>query len=315
MSVRISPDLLTRLHRQADAGRWAVSETSFRAALERSAAKTLAEGAKDAVRLDRYLSGLHLADLALACACAEGNGAAWDHFVLEFRPVLYRAADALAPGGAARDLADSIYADLFGLEERAGERRSLLRYFHGRSSLATWLRAVLSQRYVDRVRAERRLEPFETDDGREEPASAVAASSGAEPDRVRFVALVKLALARAVARLPDRDRLRLGFYYREDLTLAQAGRLLGEHEATVSRQLARTRGVIRDEVVRYLQQEHRFGEAEVARCLACTLDDPGPISLEDMLGSDPAQGSGTRAFHIETEEGFHERAPTRGFTG
>ena len=30
-----------------------------------------------------------------------------------------------------------------------GERRSLFRYFQGRSSLATWLRAVLAQRYVD----------------------------------------------------------------------------------------------------------------------------------------------------------------------
>ncbi|HEY7497598.1 MAG TPA: sigma-70 family RNA polymerase sigma factor [Vicinamibacterales bacterium] len=286
-TVRISPDLLTRLHRRADAGRWAVPEAAFCAALERSAAKTLAEGARDAARLERYLSALHLDDLALACACAEGNGAAWDHFVLEFRPVLYRAADALAPGGGARDLADSIYADLFGLDERDGERRSLLRYFHGRSSLATWLRAVLAQRHVDRIRSERRLEPLQTDDADENLSPPQNAPGGADPDRVRFIALVKLALQRAVARLPDRDRLRLGFYYREDLTLAQAGRLLGEHEATVSRQLARTRRAIRDEVDRYLRQEHGFGDAEVARCFECTLDDPGPIDLGQMLGNTP----------------------------
>jgi RNA polymerase sigma-70 factor len=283
-SVRIGSDLLTRLHRQANAARWAVSEGALCAALERSAAKALADGARDASRLERYLSALHLQDLALACACVEGNGAAWDHFVLEFRPVLYRAADALAPGGGARDLADAIYADLFGLDEREGERRSLLRYFHGRSSLSTWLRAVLAQRHVDRIRSERRTEPLDADDNEQAPLGP-ASADGSDPDRVRFVALVKLALQRAVSRLPDRDRLRLGFYYREDLTLAQAGRLLGEHEATVSRHLARTRRAIRDEVDRYLRQEHGFGDAEVARCFECTLDDPGPIDLGRMLGS------------------------------
>jgi RNA polymerase sigma-70 factor (ECF subfamily) len=283
-SVRISPDLLTRLHRQANAARWAVSEAAWREALERSAVKTLADGARDPARLERYLTGLHLEDLALACACADGNGAAWDHFVLEFRPVLYRAADALVPGGGARDLADSIYGDLFGLDEREGERRSLLRYFHGRSSLSTWLRAVLAQRHVDRIRSGRRLEPFEAADGDERVRAPAVASGPADPDRVRFVAHVKIALVRAIARLPDRDRLRLAFYYREDLTLAQAGRLLGEHEATVSRQLTRTRRAIRDEVDRYLRQAHGFGDAEVARCFECTLDDPGPIDLGDMLG-------------------------------
>jgi RNA polymerase sigma-70 factor (ECF subfamily) len=284
-SVRIGPDLLTRLHRQANAARWAVSETVFCAALERSAMKALAEGARDAARLERFLSALHLDDLALACACVEGNGAAWDHFVLEFRPVLYRAADALAPGGSARDLADAIYGDLFGLEERDGERRSLLRYFHGRSSLATWLRAVLAQRHVDRIRSERRHEPFEADDADTNLPLVPVSSPGADPDRTRYVALVKIALARAARQLPDRDRLRLGLYYREDLTLAQAGRLLGEHEATVSRQLARTRRAIRGEVERYLRQEHGFGDAQVAQCFACTLDDPGPLDLGDILGS------------------------------
>ena len=87
-----------------------------------------------------------------------GDEQAWEHFVLVQRPLLYRAADALDPGGGARDLADSLYADLFGLGEHAGERQSLFRYFHGRSSLTTWLRAVLAQRHVDRLRTNRRLD-------------------------------------------------------------------------------------------------------------------------------------------------------------
>jgi len=279
--VRISAEILGRLYGQSGAAAWGVSETAFAAALERSAQKTLAEGAKDTRRLERFLSALHVKDLALACACAEGTELAWDHFVREFRPVLYRSADALAPGGSARDLADSVYAELFGLEKRDGERRSLFRYYHGRSSLATWLRAVLAQRHVDRIRAERRLDPIEDE------ASYPAAATNPEddPDRPRFLALVRLALLRAIATLADRDRLRLGCYYGQALTLAETGRLLNEHEATVSRQLARTRTAIRAEVERYLRKEQGFGDEQIALCFQCTIDDPGPLDLEEMLGS------------------------------
>ena len=128
-------------------------------------------------------------DLALACACAEGSDAAWDHFVREYRPVLYRSADAIDPSGGARELADSIYADLFGLKERDGERRSLFRYFHGRSSLATWLRAVLAQRQVDRVRATRRLTPLDAVDDDAVAPPALVTAPAPDPDTGRFVAL------------------------------------------------------------------------------------------------------------------------------
>ena len=120
-------------------------------------------------------ASLHLEDLALAAACADGNEAAWDHFVREHRPVLYRAADAIDKTGAAREAADALYAELFGLTERDGERRSLFRYFHGRSSLATWLRAVLAQRYVDGLRRTRRLDPLPADEGADAQAAPTIA--------------------------------------------------------------------------------------------------------------------------------------------
>lgn len=284
--VRIPDPLTARLYEQAHAGRWSLPQPSFAAALERSATRAFPTGAPDESRLDRYCAGLHLDDLALACACAVGHEGAWDHFVREFRPVLYRAADALVPGGGARELADSIYADLYGLDERDGTRRSLFRYFHGRSSLATWLRAVLAQRHVDRLRAERRLSSIDDD---ETVAAAPAAARAGDPDAPRYLALVKLALLRAVASLPERERLRLGCYYREELTLAQIGRLLGEHEATVSRQLARTRRRLRELIERHLRDDHRLGDAEITRCFECTIDDPGHLDIAEILGSSAAR--------------------------
>ena len=222
----------------------------------------------------------------LACACASGDEPAWEHFVREHRPVLYRAADAIDPAGRARELADSLYADLYGIRERDGERQSLFRYFHGRSSLATWLRAVLAQRYVDALRADRRVEPL----AEEEPADALPTSpiTPPDPDRVRYVALIQRVLKVAISLLTDKDRLRLACYYTQELTLAQTGKILREHEATVSRQLAKTRQTLRREIERRLREEHRLDEAQIERCFACVAEDSGPIDLGGMLRKNSA---------------------------
>ena len=220
--------------------------------------------------------GDHTADLELARLCAEGNEEAWERFVREYRSLLYRAADALDRTQGAREIADSLYADLYGLENRDGNRQSLFRYYQGRSSLATWLRAVLAQRYVDRLRAQRRVEPLpdgELPGGSKEP----------DPNRTRYVALVRQALERAVANLTSRDRLRLGCYYVQELTLAETGRVMAESEATSSRQLARSRGAIRREVERRLRDEARLSDDQIAACFASVADDPGPLDLKQVI--------------------------------
>jgi RNA polymerase sigma-70 factor, ECF subfamily len=286
--LAIDEKVVDRLYRQSRGDRWRVPKDRFAAALDAGAARAASGHGADRRSLDRYLASLHVEDLALACACAAGDEAAWEHFVLTQRPLLYRAADALDPTGGARDLADSLYADLFGLERRGGERQSLFRYFHGRSSLTTWLRAVLAQRWVDHLRAGRRVEPLPD----EESAAAVQAPERPiEPDRDRYLGLIRTALERAVASLAARDRLRLACYYAQDLTLAQTGRLLGEHEATSSRQLARTRSTIRDAVERRLGTEDGLSPAEVAECLVYVTEDAGAWDVRALLdqGSAPAK--------------------------
>ena len=202
--------------------------------------------------------------------------------MLEYRPLLYRAADLLDPSGNARELADALYADLYGVQDAGDERRSLFRYFQGRSSLATWLRAVLAQRYVDRLRVERRLEPL-PDEGRGHHVAT--GGEPPDPDRPRYLALVRQALGGAVARLGDRDRLRLGCYYVQELTLAETGRLLKEHEATVSRQLARTRRHIREAVEHQLRNGAGLNNDQIAECFAHVAGDPGPIDLHQIFSA------------------------------
>jgi len=269
-------ELFTRAH----AARWEVSPAQFEVALARSLLKAFPGQVPSTSEAEKYLRGLHLEDLALACACENGHEGGWEHFVREFRPQLYRAASAIDPTGGARELADALYADLFGLKERDGIRQSLFRYFHGRSSLSTWLRSVLSQRNVDRVRSERRLEPLPDESTR--PLAATPAP--VNPDRPRHVAALMAALASVIERLTPRDRLRLACYYAQDLTLAQIGRMTGEHEATVSRHLTRTRRDVRRDVEDELRR-HGMAAPEIVECLAQGVDDAGALDIGDLLGT------------------------------
>ncbi|MDP2053066.1 MAG: sigma-70 family RNA polymerase sigma factor [Acidobacteriota bacterium] len=274
------------LYREADAGRWSLPPAAFAEALARSAAKAFGARTPASGDLERYLATLHLTDLALATACALGHDEAWDHFVSEFRPALYRAADAVAPGGGAREVADALYADLYGLKERDGERRSLFRYFHGRSSLSTWLRSLVAQRYVDRIRETRRLDPLPGDSS---PTALPSRPAPLDPDRRRFATAMRGTLGLAIAALAPRDRLLLGCYYAQEMTLAQIGRLTGEHEATVSRHLARMRRALRVAVEQGLRAAHGFGEAEITECFASLSADAGPLDLHEWLDPEAAR--------------------------
>jgi RNA polymerase sigma factor (sigma-70 family) len=277
-------DVLERCWHKAAAPReWNLSRAQFEAALARSVSHrfsgTTAQPEEKATR--SYLETLHHADLALSCACSAGSEAAWEFFVAQFRQELYRAARAITGSAStgdsdARELADSLYADLYGLRESEGRRRSLFDYFHGRSRLGTWLRAVLAQRHVDAIRRARKLEPLEDETGRERDEitvraaastiSRTSASDPPDPDRARYLSILQTALAAALAALEPRDRLRLAYYYADERTLAEIGCLLGEHEGTASRKLERTRRGLRERVDGALREGKQLSEAQVQLC-------------------------------------------------
>src|SRR5213082_1716084 len=59
--------------------------------------------------------------------------------------------------------------------------------------------------------------------------------------------------ARAISSLSQLDRTRLISYYLKDLTLAEIGKTMNEHEATVSRKLERVRQELRVKVIAVLK--------------------------------------------------------------
>lgn len=275
--MRVDSKLAGRLYQEAKAERWRLPLEVFTAALDASCTSAFSARSPTSREITRYLTSLHLEDLALASACALGDDAAWEHFVRQMRPGLYRAADALEPSGAAREQADALYAELFGVSERGGERPSLLRYFHGRSSLATWLRAVLAQRYVDRKRVDRRHTSLLED------ASAFTVPEAVDPECAHLRERLRGALQHAIDALPPHDRLRFSLYYAQQMTLAAIGKALKEHEATVSRQLARTRTRIREAVTADLKSKG-LTEPQIQRCFECATEDTGSLDVAQIMG-------------------------------
>lgn len=260
---------ISEAYARGNAARWSLQPGAFAQSLSESVRSRSANlpVAPSRQEIEAYVATLHTEDLALACACKLGLAPAWEYFITNYRAGLYEAARALTHDESrARELADSLYADLYGLEEHG--RRSLLSYFHGRSSLKTWLRAVLAQRWVDVVRAAQRMEPL--GDAIEDEAAAT--SDPPEPDRAIYVESLAQALEAALRLLKPRDRMRLKFYYVEEVTLKEIGRIMNEHESSVSRRLARTRKQLRRQVERALRRENHLNDEQIRLCYAYSME-------------------------------------------
>jgi RNA polymerase sigma-70 factor (ECF subfamily) len=262
-AARYAP-ALARFYNRARAARWNLSANALTEAAERGALKS---GAIETDRVEQYLDALHAEDLALALACKGGDSHAWDLFISSLRPPLYSAARAIAGDAMrGRELADSLWADLYGLEARDGRRRSLLEYFHGRSSILTWMRALLAQRHVDYIRSQSRIQPLadNVEDVRIEPNSNH--DDPREPERARYVQMLAAALDLALKTLAPQDRMRMAYYYRHELSLKEIGRLMSEHESTVSRKLARTRDQLKSEIECRLRDIDKLSQDQIRLC-------------------------------------------------
>ena len=239
-----------------------------------------------------FLKSLHVQELVLARACAAGNDAAWQDFILQFRETLYSAARSIAgEESSSRELADSLYADLYGTVTRQGERVSKLDSYTGRGSLAGWLRTVLAQEHVNRYRKHRRTVSLEekTDAG-VQFAAPVKEESPAPDGRV------VCAMDQALAGLGAEDRLILIHYYLEGRTLAEVGRMLGVHESTISRKtdkiVQRLRRAIRDQLLHSGMSRRQVEEALAVDVRDLTIDFQKALSRKNASAAQLSTGEG-----------------------
>jgi RNA polymerase sigma-70 factor, ECF subfamily len=270
--------------------RYGLTLQSFEVVLEQVAGKYVPE-ATPRQKLE-FWRDLKLEELALARACAAGHEAAWQAFLTRFREKLYDIARGITKeDSSARDLADSLYADLYGTSEREGRRVSRLNFYMGRGSLEGWLRTVLAQEFVNRYRKQKRLVSLEeqAEEGVQFSAAPVGPTS---PLDSRLGA----ALDEALGLLTGEERLVLASYYLDDRTLTEIGRLVGVHESTISRRLEKmlrglrkqvlaglvSRGMNRGQAEEALEADVRYLQVDVTR----KLQENRPAAFQQDKGSD-----------------------------
>ena len=242
-------DLLAELHAKGDCEKIGLSREALTEILCEIGAKQAPPSASDSeVRI--FFLSLRIDELALARACAAGSDPAWVVFMARYREKLYLSALRIArEDSAARDLADTLYADLYGTTTREGRRVSKLASYSGRGSLEGWLRTVLAQEYVNRYRRTKRLVSLE-----EESEEGIQFRAP-DPEPVA-PADNRLAQAtdEALGFLSGEDRMILSAYYLDERTLAEIARMLGVHESTISRKLDKLAKSLRKQIVAALGQ-------------------------------------------------------------
>jgi RNA polymerase sigma-70 factor, ECF subfamily len=193
------------------------------------------------------LSSLKLEELVLARACVAGHERAWEVFLTRYRAAMYDAAYKIAHDEASgRALADSLYAELYGLSDRGEVRVSKLHYYLGRGSLAGWLRTVLAQEYVNQYRRTKRETSLEAQI--EEGKQFAATQSATQSNDPR----VEAATSAELGALEAEERFLLAAYFIDRHTLAEIAKVMGVHESTISRTLERTTTGLRKRIRRRL---------------------------------------------------------------
>jgi RNA polymerase sigma-70 factor (ECF subfamily) len=227
---------------------------------------------------DDLLASLHAEELVHALACEAGDERAWLDFESRFRAPLQSAARALTKDdGEAEELVQYVYGELYGIRLEGERRLSKFAHYAGRGSLGGWLRAVVYQCFIDRKRLTSRFEQVEEVEefdrlllAAPSHSNGMLASPPARPDELedrRLREATETALARALATADTRTRLLLQFYYFDDLTLREIGQMMGVHEATISRWLARAQKDVRRRTEEILARDFGLGRREVAECL------------------------------------------------
>jgi RNA polymerase sigma-70 factor (ECF subfamily) len=240
-----------------------------------------------------FLQGLKVQELALARGCVAGNEKAWETFLTRYRGTLYGAAYSVAKEeSVAKELADSLYAELYGLPKESGKRVSKLEYYKGRGSLEGWLRTVIAQEYVNRYRRTKHEVSLE-----EKVEAGVQFPATAEPAGTQGGSSIEEATSKALAGLEAEDRILLVAYFLDGRTLAEIGRVLRVHESTVSRKLERLTATLRKSIRKELLARGVNG-----RQADEWMQDMDVRDLNVNVRANLQQDSGTSAFSKSNEE-------------
>ena len=289
-------DVTESLYQRSGAAAYGMNAGQFAAILEEIQRKYQPGASSE--QANEFCANLRLEELALARACAAGHERAWQDFISRYRQKLHSMALHITRDSAhASELADSLFADLYGLNMRSDHRepgadgvavrRSKLIFYTGRGSLEGWLRTVMAQEFINRYRKQKRTVSLDeqTEDGVQFAAAAPAPEC--TPDR-----RLESATDQALAELSSEDRFVLASYYLDGRTLAEIARTLGLHESSISRRLDRVSDGLRKRILAGLR-ERGMSHAQATEALATDVRDV-QLDLRGRL----MQDSQTQSFSI-----------------
>jgi len=282
-AAECSPELqalAAELHAKSGAERFAVNTDQLAGILVEITQKYGA--AAEPLQLREFCVSLRIEELVLARACANGNERAWETFMARYRERLYEIGLQIArEESAARELADSLYADLYGTVTRGGQRVSKLSSYTGRGSLEGWLRTVMAQEHVNRYRRQRRTVSLEeeTEEG----------AQFATPDPEPTMAVdprVEAATDEALSVLPAEERFVLAAYFLDGRTLAEIARMLSVHESTISRKVDKLAKSLRKQILTSLGRRG-MSRRQAEEALSVDVRDM-TLNIRDRLAQDSA---------------------------
>jgi RNA polymerase sigma-70 factor (ECF subfamily) len=274
------------LYDRSGAAAYDISRTQFAEILNDIREKYLPNASPE--QAADFCSSLRLEELVLARACAAGHEQAWQHFIQRYRQKMHSMALHITHDNAhAAELADSLFADLYGVNPRDGVRNPKLVFYTGRGSIEGWLRTVMAQEFINRYRKQKHSVSLE------EQAEEGVQFAATDPELVRNSdPRLEDATDAALAELSSEDRFVLASYYLDGRTLAEIARMLGLHESSVSRRLDRLSAALRKRILAGLR-ERGMSHAQAVEALETDVRDV-QLDLRKRL----VQDSETKSFSI-----------------
>jgi RNA polymerase sigma-70 factor len=203
------------------------------------------------------IPSLPASDLFLAYCAGSGDSAGLERLFSQFRASLKKEAlSIVADAALAEEVAHDVLTYL--TVAQPGESARLLQYA-GRCTLEYWLRVAVMHEAVKRTRGAART-PLE--DSIELPE----AKTGGELELIQreYQDDLRAALKESVQELSTEDRVLLGLYVNERMTMAALGRMYQLDRSSISRRLAMVRRTVLNRTRRKLAGRLRLPWSEVS---------------------------------------------------
>ncbi|WP_343073288.1 sigma-70 family RNA polymerase sigma factor [Pyxidicoccus fallax] len=228
------------------------------------------------------LESLSLAELYLACACAQGLPLATRLFETHYLAKLPGMLGYLKQPSAALD--DICQLTRVKLLVRTPESGPRINDYTGRGALMSWVR-VTAVRIALKLQAADKPEPEE--DVAELIEALPAPGRDAELDliRQRHQAELRQAIRDAFSALSSDERHLLRLYFVDKLSTTELGALLRVNQSTVSRWLKSARQTVHDETRRHLRARLNLSAAGFQSFLD-VLDSQLDLSISQLFGEE-----------------------------